>query len=219
MSDDKFSSHLPAVLASTTATIFATFGLSFLGVAGTLIGLVGGSFVTGAGAWWFERWYRRVTAVAKAKREAMRRRGRPLTSTETQMIERITDAKQPRVRGFPWKLASMCAGAALVIVAAVVVFIELGTGKPVSAVVQNKPAHGLFVPQPEPTVTITHAPPTPVYSTLTPSPSTSTSTPATVPATTPAPATTVPVTPTPAASTVTPTPSQVFSSQPSGQSS
>jgi hypothetical protein len=30
---------------------------------------------------------------------------------------------------------------------------------------------------------------------------------------------TVPVTPTPAASTVTPTPSQVFSSQPSGQSS
>lgn len=192
MPDEHFSSHLPALLASTTATLVATFGLSFLGAGGTLAGLVGGSLVTGVGAWWFERWFRKTAAVARTRSDWMRRRGRPLTDTETQMIERIAEAKHPRIRGFPWRLASLGTAVILVATGAVIAVIELGTGKPVSAVVQSKHSHGLFVPQPAVTVTRTRpvftSPPSPTVS-FTPPPSSS---PATLPAT--APPATVPAT-------------------------
>jgi hypothetical protein len=49
---EKFTAHLPAVLGATAATVAATLGTSFLGFAGTLIGVVAASLVTGGGAWW-----------------------------------------------------------------------------------------------------------------------------------------------------------------------
>lgn len=146
---EKFSAHLPAVLGATTATVGASLGTSYLGWAGTLTGLIAASLLTGGGAWWVERWYRRWAAKTRALAEARKRKGRPLSPDETSFIAAVSDEREKRAdraAGIPWRLAGMSAGVVLLATAAVILFIELGTGKPVSAVVQGKPAHGLLAP-------------------------------------------------------------------------
>jgi hypothetical protein len=201
--------------AATAATVAATLGTSFLGVAGTLTGVVAASLITGGGAWWFERWLRRWTAKTRALAEARRRKGRPLRPEETHFIAAVSNEQQDqtnRVRGIPWRLAGASAGVVLLAAVAVILFIELGTGKPVSAVVQGKPASGLLAPvsTPEPSQTFTPAPkstpaakspsatPSPSVSpsaspsvspgtpSATPSPAVTTAPPSVIPATTPA---------------------------------
>lgn len=206
---EKFTAHLPAVLAATAATVLASLGTSFLGWAGTLAGVITASLVTGGGAWWAERWLRRSTARARALTEARRRKGRPLSPDETSYIAAITDEREKRRhRGIPWKLAGMSAAAVLAGTTAVIAFIELGTGKPVSAVVQGHPGHGLVVPVvqssvPEPaatpsaTLTPSQGPPSSA-----PPPSATPSPPATSPATTPPPS--PPASPTAPASVIAP---------------
>lgn len=203
---EKFTAHLPAVLAATAATVLASLGTSFLGWAGTLAGVITASLVTGGGAWWAERWLRRSTARARALTEARRRKGRPLSPDETSYIAAITDEREKRRhRGIPWKLAGMSAAAVLAGTTAVIAFIELGTGKPVSAVVQGHPGHGLVVPvvqSPEPAAS--QATPS---ATLTPSQEPSPSSPAA--SVTPSPPAT------PAATTPPPSPSASPTAPPS----
>jgi hypothetical protein len=174
---EKFTAHLPAVLGATAATVAATLGTSFLGFAGTLIGVVAASLVTGGGAWWVERAIRGSTARARALAEARRRKGRELSPEETHFIAAVADERHKRAnRGVPWALAGMSAGVVLLAATAVILFIELGTGKPVSAVVQGHRAHGLLAPvTPSPSFTPS-ARPSPSVS-LTPSLSPSTSLP------------------------------------------
>lgn len=176
--DDRFLSHVPTLLGSATATLIVTFGLSDFGYAGTLAGATGGAFLIGGGSWWMERWYRRALAKARALKDARQRKGAPLTEHETQYIAAVVDEKHKRVdrsMGIPWRLAGFGAGAVLLIVIAVIAIIELGVGKPVSAIVQGKPASGLLVPvtpassSPAPTESFTPpASPSPT-ATLTPS--------------------------------------------------
>jgi hypothetical protein len=154
---EKFTAHLPAVLGATAATVAATLGTSFLGYAGTLIGVVAGSLIIGGGSWWAERAIRGSTARARALAEARRRKGRELSPEETHFIAAVADERHKRAnRGVPWALAGMSAGVVLLAATAVILFIELGTGKPVSAVVQGHRAHGLLAPvapSPEPSFT------------------------------------------------------------------
>lgn len=192
---EKFSSHVPAMAGATAATVAATLGTSFLGVAGTLTGVVAASLITGGGAWWVERWVRRGAAKARALEEARRRKGRPLRPEETQFIAAVSNEQQDRinrVKGIPWRLAGMSAGVVLLAATAVILFIELGTGKPVSAVVQGKPASGLL---------------TPVTPASTPASSPSATPAATTPSATPSPSVSPPASP-----SVSPgTPSATFS--------
>lgn len=206
MPEERFTSHLPAVLAATTATVIATIGTSALGYGGTILGVTLGSLVTGSGAWVAERWLRRWSAVAKAKAEAMKRKGRPLTDTETQMIKRVVDQRYQRVRGLPWKLMSLSAASVFALVVAVIAVIELTAGKPVSAVVRNEPASGFVAPvaqstpstaPPSPSVTRSAAP-TSAAPSLTASPS---------PSQTVQPSASQTVAPSSPAITVTPSPS------------
>jgi hypothetical protein len=147
---ESFKTHLPAIFAATTATVAVTILSSYLGVAGTLAGAALSSLLTGGSAWWAEKWYRRLNAKARAIAEARKRKGSDLTPDETSIIHQITDAQEDArtPRGIPWKLISLMAGATLILTISVIAFIELGTGQPISATVQGKPAHGLIVPEP-----------------------------------------------------------------------
>lgn len=203
---EKFTAHLPAMLGATAATVAATLGTSFLGFAGTLIGVVAGSLIIGGGSWWAERAIRGSTARARALAEARRRKGRELSPEETHFIAAVAGERHKQAhRGIPWALAGMSAGVVLLATVAVILFIELGTGKPVSAVVQGHRAHGLLAPvtpspsltpsaQPSPSASLTPSlspSPSPTVSpgtsSATPGPVTTTAPPSTSPSPSPAP--------------------------------
>lgn len=195
---ESFTSHLPTILAGTTATVIATLGTSFLGYAGTIAGVAVGSLLTGGGAYWWERIYRKTGHRAKLIAEATKAKGAPLSGTETQHIHKIVDsADKVNHRNVPWKYVCLMAGSVFLGSLAVLAFIELGTGKPVSAIVQNQPAHGIVVPvatsqpqnttAPTPTSPVTQPttfPPTPIPTTPTATPADTTPPTATAPAAT-----------------------------------
>ena len=205
---DSFKSHLPVILGGTTATVFATLGTSFLGYGGTILGVALGSLLTGGGAFFWERLYRKAGKRAKLIAEATKAKGSPLTHGETQKIHAIVDAGDKVThRGIPWKFVGAGAGTVFLASVAVLAFIELGTGKPVSAVVQNQPAHGFVAPV-QSTSPQTSFSPTP-SSTATPTVSptaTVTVTPTTVYTAAPSPAVSTTPAATPSSSTQTATP-------------
>ena len=146
LSDDRFSNHVLTLLAGALATVGASFGLSFLGYGGTQAGLAVGSVLTSGGTWWIERGFRRSADLAKAKAAAIKRKGQPLSVTETHYIKAVVDAKHKRDRSVPWRSIAVTASLLAAVSTVFIVFIALAAGKPVSAIVQNKPAHGLLVP-------------------------------------------------------------------------
>jgi serine/threonine-protein kinase len=145
---DHFSSHLPTLAATAAGTVLAAVAGGYLGVAGTMAGLIGGSLVTGVTAWWIDRGLRRSAALAKAKATAVRRRGRPLTDAETVQLSAIVEASERRKRVIPWRLISVSSAAAVLAGAGAVTGLEYAYGNPVSAVVQQPPT--LTGPQPAP---------------------------------------------------------------------
>src|SRR5205823_2429867 len=149
---ETFRSHLPAIVAATTGTVLAAVLGSLVGAAGTIAGMVIGSLASGTCSWWAERGIRRSTALAAARADAVRTRGRPLHPHEdaavtqpdaaAQDIAAITGAAPGR-HGRP-RPGRRWAGLALVIAAAfiggavAVTVVEGAAGKPLSAVVQGK---------------------------------------------------------------------------------
>jgi len=75
---ESFRSHLPAIAAATTGTVLAAVLGSLIGAAGTIAGMVIGSLASGTCSWWAERGIRRSTALAAARGETIRVRGRQL---------------------------------------------------------------------------------------------------------------------------------------------
>jgi hypothetical protein len=170
----RFTAHVPALAASAGGTVLAAVAASYLGPLGTIGGMLAGSILSGSAAWWIERALRRSTDLARAKAKAVRQRGgRPLTEHETQVITAIV---HDRHRHRHWKPLAGIAAGALIIAAGTITMWEIAAGRPVAAIVQDKPGHGLTlqggttVPQraaaaPSPTPT-----PSPSLTTLTPSP-------------------------------------------------
>jgi len=140
---ETFRSHLPAIAAATAGTVLATVLGSLIGVAGTLVGITIGSLLSGTISWWTERGLRRSAAVATARAEAIRARGRPLHPDEDAAVARVAAAWHDQGRR-----RRRWAGPAAFIVAAFIgcalplTLLEHAAGKPLSAVVQGEPGHG-----------------------------------------------------------------------------
>jgi hypothetical protein len=138
-----FGSHVPSLAASAGGTVLAATLASYLGPLGTVGGLIAGSLLSGTTAWLIERGLRRSSDLAREKAKAVRARGgRPLTAHETQVITAIVNKHHRHIRWQP--LAGIATGA-LVIATGTLVMWEIAAGKPVAAVVQHRPGHGLTV--------------------------------------------------------------------------
>ena len=162
---ESFRSHLPAIAAATAGTVFATVLGSLAGVAGTLVGIVVGSLLSGTISWWAERGLRRSAAVAAARAEAIRARGRPLRPHEDAAVAEAAAAavagdaavaedavvtkdaaaspgRSGRRRRRRWAGPAAFVVAAFIGCAVPLTLLEHAAGKPLSAVVQGKPGHG-----------------------------------------------------------------------------
>src|SRR3984957_10564102 len=138
---ESFRSHLPAIAAATAGTLFATILGSLIGVAGTLVGITTGSLLSGTISWWTERGLRRSAAVATARAEAIRARGRPLHPDEDAVVAHAaTHARDRRPRRWAGPVAFIVV--AFIGCAVPLTLLEHATGKPLSAVVQGQPGHG-----------------------------------------------------------------------------
>jgi hypothetical protein len=198
---ETFRSHLPAIVAATTGTVLAAVLGSLIGAAGTIAGMVIGSLASGTCSWWAERGIRRSTALAAARAEAIRSRGRQQSPHEDAAIiqpdavGQDSPAAMPAIPGWRSRpgTARRWAGLAAVIAAAfiggavVVTVVEGAAGKPLSAVIQGKPGHGTTFgggavgtavpasPSPSPSVSTTGAAVTAPATSATPGPSASSS--------------------------------------------
>ena len=140
---ESFRSHLPAIAAATAGTVLATVLGSLIGVAGTLVGIVMGSLLSGTISWWAERGLRRSAAVATARAEAIRTRGRPLHPEEDAAVSQAAAASHGRGRRHRrWAGPAAFIVAAFIGCASPLTFLEHAAGKPLSAVVQGQPGHG-----------------------------------------------------------------------------
>jgi hypothetical protein len=136
---ERFSSHLPTFAASAGAAVIAPLALGYLGIAGTVAGTVAGTALAGMVTWWADRALRRSAALARARTTAVRRRGRPLTDSETQQLTAVVDQNLKRKRYIPWKIISFSSAGALALAAGSVTVAELASGSPVSAIVSRPP--------------------------------------------------------------------------------
>jgi hypothetical protein len=223
---ESFRSHLPAVLAATTGTVLAAILGSLIGAAGTITGMVIGSLASGTSAWWAERGIRRSAALAVARAEAIRVRGRPLHLGEDAEVTRAAAtvaAAAPGRNGHPrrrWVGPAAFIVAAFIGCAIVVTLLESAAGKPLSAVIQNNPGHGTTLgggsvgkatpatpvsPSPTPSPSTTGTATTSPASSTTPSGASSSSAASMAPAAT-APSSTTPVSSPPNSATPSATP-------------
>jgi hypothetical protein len=214
---------LPAVkvAAQVTSTLACTALLSFLGTAGTVIGLATGAVLSATVPTVLEHTARRSGSAARERYLKYRKRGlspenaRAAAKAETQMIDMRRRANRKKT----YAIAAATAVAVFGGCALILTGIEAAAGKPVSALVQGTAAHGTTftgssggsAPAPEPSLSPSFtptatgtAPATTPAATL--SPTAVTSAPATV---SPSAAATTPVaspSPTPAATSPAATP-------------
>lgn len=211
MADDKFRAHIPSLIASAGGTVLAALAGSYLGIAGTFLGLLGGSAVSGTASWWIDRWLRKSAEKAKAKANFRKRHGREPNAEETQVIAAVAEMQMnvKHSRGIPWKMISIISSSALCIALLGIIVIEIIANRTPAQVFQG---HGVtlsgtgattapaYTPPPSapastftPPARFTH--PTPSPSSITPSPTPSiTVTPTVTPSVTPS-GTSSPLTP------------------------
>jgi hypothetical protein len=228
---ETFRSHVPAIAAATTGTVLAATLGSLIGAAGTIAGMVIGSLASGTCSWWAERGIRRSAALAAARAEAVRTRGRQLHPHEDAAVTQPAAAAQddtaatgiePGRHGRP-RPGRRWAGLAAIIAAAflggavAVTVVEGAAGKPLSAVVQGKPGHGTTFgggavgtaapasPSPSPAASTTGPAATAPATSAAPSPSASSSPAASTTPATPTPGGTNPVSSPPDSATPTAT--------------
>jgi len=138
---EEFRDHLPAIVAAAVMTVAISFLGSLLGSAGTIGGLALGSLLSGTGSWYGERGIRLAAAKAKARREAARRKGAPLSPHETQVIGlRVERERRHLSRRLPLVLAAGIGAGALLAGGLVIMSTQAATGRTVSEVVQGRPA-------------------------------------------------------------------------------
>jgi hypothetical protein len=190
----KLKEKLPTWIAAAAATMTTTLGLSYFGVAGTLIGVGLGSIITGVGATLYERWIRDAHARAAAARKRLaERRVHQSAAQADREFDKMLDQSYYRptkaLRRFdiPWKRVLIISGSSLAICLVVVAAIELIAHKPLAAVVtghkgngtsfsggtvqQNNPQPSPSYVQPTPTVVPSSPMPVPTMTVATASPS------------------------------------------------
>lgn len=129
------------VIGQVGATLTATFALSFLGTAGTLIGLALGAALSAVLPTVYENLLRRSHHKAKLLRE--RQRQARASASQVGDYEFLNKSDEPATKpkiSLPWKRMGVAALAVFAICAITVTIVETIAGKPVSAVVTN--THG-----------------------------------------------------------------------------
>jgi len=158
---ETFRSHVPAIAGAVIGTLVsAVVGSHLFGVAGTRYALVIGSVVTGSASWWGERAIRKSNEIARAKMEARKAKGRPLTDTETQMIERVATS-QPKWKGIHWRTILTVIGLAASICLLAIVLLDKVGARDVANVIHQPPQPTATVsiePTVTPTTTVTEQP-------------------------------------------------------------
>lgn len=138
---EKFTDHMPALIAAAAVTVGVSFLGSYLGTAGTIGGLALGSLLSGTGSWYGERGLRLAAAKAKARREAARAKGKPLTATETGLIDMRVEREHRRVpKRMALAAAASVSGIALLAGFLVISATAGAAGRPVSDIVRGRPA-------------------------------------------------------------------------------
>jgi hypothetical protein len=215
---ETFRSHLPAIAAATSGTVLATVLGSLIGIAGTLVGIAVGSLLSGTISWWAERGFRRSAAVATARAEAIRTRGRPLQPDEDAEVAQAAVASHDRSRRHRrWAGPAAFVVAAFIGCAVPLTLLEHAAGKPLSAVVQGEPGHGTTLGGGVADAPASHRPsPSPSAKTTGPAANAPASTAPSGASSSPAPSATTPAATTPAstAPSATPTASTSASASP-----
>ena len=215
---ERLRSKTPVIAAQVGATLTVTVAMSFLGVAGTMTGLIAGTVISQVSAFFYEQWVILAHHTAQRKMEQFR-------TAHREGIQPGSKRPRPVPRyhlSIPYRTMAAGALAVLILSGAVLVTLELALGKPVSAVVTRSAGSGTSFdpgparPAPSPAVTVprsdTTSPTYPAY-TASPTPTviptgTVSPTPAATPALRTAPSPTAPATVTPAPSpSAAPTPS------------
>jgi hypothetical protein len=98
---------------------------------------------SGVVQWQYEKHLRRSHALAAKARAALHARKHPQDVHQTIMMNAIAKEEEEKIpKGIPWGIILAGAGVSLLAMTAIILFIELGVNKPVSALVQGKPGHG-----------------------------------------------------------------------------
>lgn len=159
---EKLKEKLPPlhVAAQVASTLACTLAASFLGPYGTVIGLAGGTLLSTTLPTAIEHFANRTGARVKEKYEAYRKRGIPeaqaRAAAESDVAAEDKDQPYavwtshgvsmhqppPRRRSVPWLWAGIGAVTAGVLSFGALYGVEAAAGKPVSYVVQGRPAHG-----------------------------------------------------------------------------
>lgn len=140
---ETFRSHLPALLGSVAGTLLSTLLAGhFFGKEGRDYALIAGSCISGSASWWTERVIRRSQAIAKAKLEAQKKKGAPLSIAETQVIEAVHRSNfNWRFRGIHYRtIAALALGAFLVAFLTVTLLDQFGTHKASTSYYRPAPA-------------------------------------------------------------------------------
>jgi len=131
------------VIGQVAATLTATFALSFVGTAGTIIGLALGSTMSAVLPTIYENALRRSQHRAKLLRERQRQAAASATSEGDyeHLYKSDEPASTPRI-SLPWKRMGIAAAAAFCVCALTITVVESIAGKPVSDVVTDKRGSG-----------------------------------------------------------------------------
>lgn len=159
---EKFRSHVPAMAGSTIGGLLtAVLGSHLFGALGTGAGLVLGSCLSGTVSWWAERGIRRSQEITRAKIQAARKRGRCLSVTETQQIEKEAIRNfEKKNSGFHYATIGYLALVAIGVCVLTVVILDRVGAREVAT----------FRPAPQPAVTRTVISPPPTETSVSPPP-------------------------------------------------
>jgi hypothetical protein len=214
------------IVASVVGTIAVSFIMSFLGTAGTLIGLAVGSLLSTTFPAIFEHFG--THGMEAARKRARKRRAAVADGTMTLTAARAearadaARARQPFLDKIHWRVLGISAAVVAIASVGAITAVEAGVGKPVTDIVRNARGTGLtltggggaYTPPPYTPPAFTPSPDiSPDTPPQSPTPSTSPSAPDSSPASTPPPPTPTAApgatSPVPSASTPAPTDSGI----------
>ena len=136
----KLRSKTPVIAAQVGATLTVTVALSFLGVAGTMAGLVAGTLISQVSAFWYEQWARR--AHAQARRHVAQYRARRVPGQADGWDDYYRPPVPSRRVSVPYRAMAATGIIVLALSAATIVVVELAAARPLSAVVTRSAGSG-----------------------------------------------------------------------------
>ena len=136
----KLRSKTPVIAAQVGATLTVTVALSFLGVAGTMAGLVAGTLISQVSAFFYEQWV--VRAHARARRHVAQYRARRVPGQAHGWDDYYRPPASRRRVSVPYRAMAATGIIVLVLSAATIIAVELAAARPLSAVVTRSAGSG-----------------------------------------------------------------------------